>query len=186
LRSISELRRRCLVDESSLDRYRAGRPHRGDRRHCDGFSRWRHDHRQGLDESVIRLPTPKRCVAGVGGPASVPVDTIEALRHWGRPYLGTTRSSTNAVAAHSFLLSRRQPLAPKLSAMRSPAAGVMVARGDLAIECGYERLAEIEEEILWIAEASHMPVIWATAVMDTLAGHEAETLYESLNPGGLG
>lgn len=56
-----------------------------------------------------------------------------------------------------------------LAAMRSPAAGVMVARGDLAVECGYERLAEVQEEILWMAEASHMPVIWATEVMENLA-----------------
>jgi pyruvate kinase len=56
-----------------------------------------------------------------------------------------------------------------LAAMRSPAAGVMVARGDLAVECGYERLAEVQEEILWMAEASHMPVIWATQVMENLA-----------------
>lgn len=56
-----------------------------------------------------------------------------------------------------------------LAGMRSPAAGVMVARGDLAVECGYERLAEVQEEILWMAEASHMPVIWATEVMENLA-----------------
>ena len=56
-----------------------------------------------------------------------------------------------------------------LAAMRSPAAGVMIARGDLAIECGWERLAEIQEEILWICEAAHMPVIWATQVLEGLA-----------------
>jgi pyruvate kinase len=49
------------------------------------------------------------------------------------------------------------------------ASGVMIARGDLAVECGYERLAEVQEEILWMAEASHMPVIWATQVLETLA-----------------
>lgn len=60
---------------------------------------------------------------------------------------------------------------PKLlfSAMASKAAGVMIARGDLAVECGYERLAEVQEEILWAAEAAHMPVIWATQVLETLA-----------------
>jgi pyruvate kinase len=47
--------------------------------------------------------------------------------------------------------------------------GVMIARGDLAIEIGYERLAEVQEEILWISEAAHAPVIWATAVLETLA-----------------
>jgi pyruvate kinase len=56
-----------------------------------------------------------------------------------------------------------------LAAMRSSAAGVMIARGDLAVECGYERLAEVQEEILWMAEASHMPVIWATQVLESLA-----------------
>ncbi len=55
------------------------------------------------------------------------------------------------------------------SAMSSKAAGVMIARGDLAVECGYERLAEVQEEILWAAEAAHMPVIWATQVLETLA-----------------
>jgi pyruvate kinase len=53
--------------------------------------------------------------------------------------------------------------------MHSAAAGVMIARGDLAVECGFERLAEVQEEILWLAEASHMPVIWATQVLETLA-----------------
>ena len=56
-----------------------------------------------------------------------------------------------------------------LSAMGSQAAGVMIARGDLAVECGYERLAEVQEEILWAAEAAHMPVVWATQVLETLA-----------------
>ncbi len=56
-----------------------------------------------------------------------------------------------------------------LAAMASPAAGVMIARGDLAVECGYERLAEVQEEILWACEAAHMPVVWATQVLETLA-----------------
>jgi pyruvate kinase len=56
-----------------------------------------------------------------------------------------------------------------LTAMRSRAVGVMIARGDLAIECGYQCLAEVQEEILWIAEAAHLPVIWATQVLETLA-----------------
>lgn len=47
--------------------------------------------------------------------------------------------------------------------------GVMIARGDLAIEVGYERLAEAQEEILWICEAAHVPVIWATQVLERLA-----------------
>jgi pyruvate kinase len=56
-----------------------------------------------------------------------------------------------------------------LTAMRSRKVGVMIARGDLAVEVGFERLAEVQEEILWACEAAHVPVIWATQVLDTLA-----------------
>jgi pyruvate kinase len=56
-----------------------------------------------------------------------------------------------------------------LMAMRAPCCGVMIARGDLAVECGFDRLAEVQEEILWICEAAHVPVIWATLVLESLA-----------------
>jgi pyruvate kinase len=56
-----------------------------------------------------------------------------------------------------------------LAAMRTHAVGVMIARGDLAVECGYQRMAEVQEEILWISEAAHIPVIWATQVLESLA-----------------
>jgi pyruvate kinase len=56
-----------------------------------------------------------------------------------------------------------------LAAMQNPLVGVMIARGDLAVECGYERLAEVQEELLWMCEAAHLPVIWATQVLESLA-----------------
>ncbi|MEO3758036.1 pyruvate kinase [Mycobacterium sp. B14F4] len=56
-----------------------------------------------------------------------------------------------------------------LTAMRRPRVGVMIARGDLAVEAGYERLAELQEEILWLCEAAHLPVVWATQVLEQLA-----------------
>jgi pyruvate kinase len=56
-----------------------------------------------------------------------------------------------------------------LRLLRNVRCGVMIARGDLAVECGFERLAELQEEILWICEAAHVPVIWATQVLDKLA-----------------
>ena len=34
---------------------------------------------------------------------------------------------------------------------------VMIARGDLAVELGHWRLAEIQEEILWLCEAARVP-----------------------------
>ncbi len=55
-----------------------------------------------------------------------------------------------------------------LSAMSAPSCGVMIARGDLAVECGFERLAEVQEEILWLCEAAHVPVIWATQVLENM------------------
>jgi len=55
-----------------------------------------------------------------------------------------------------------------INGMKDEALGVMIARGDLAVEIGFERLSEIQEEILWICEAAHVPVIWATQVLETL------------------
>ncbi len=53
------------------------------------------------------------------------------------------------------------------AAGRQPMA-VMIARGDLAVEIGFERLAEMQEELMWLAEAAHVPVIWATQVLEQL------------------
>jgi pyruvate kinase len=55
-----------------------------------------------------------------------------------------------------------------LQGMRQEAFGVMIARGDLAVEIGFERMGEIQEEILWICEAAHTPVVWATQVLENL------------------
>lgn len=56
-----------------------------------------------------------------------------------------------------------------LEAMTEKSFGVMIARGDLAVEIGFERLSEIQDEILWICEAAHTPVIWATQVLETFS-----------------
>ncbi|WP_051253973.1 pyruvate kinase [Arenibacter latericius] len=54
-------------------------------------------------------------------------------------------------------------------AMQRPKIGVMIARGDLAVEIGFERISEVQNEILWLCEAAQIPVIWATQVLDTMA-----------------
>ena len=46
--------------------------------------------------------------------------------------------------------------------------GIMIARGDLALEAGYERLSEVQEEILWVCKAAHVPVVWATQVLENM------------------
>ena len=53
------------------------------------------------------------------------------------------------------------------AAGRQPTA-IMIARGDLAVEIGFGRMAEMQEEILWIGEAAQVPVIWATQVLEHL------------------
>jgi len=65
-----------------------------------------------------------------------------------------------------------------LEAMKSRSCGVMIARGDLAVETGFERLAEVQEEILWLCEAAHVPAIWATQVLETLAKQGSATRAE--------
>jgi pyruvate kinase len=56
-----------------------------------------------------------------------------------------------------------------LEAMKHYPVAIMVARGDLGVEVGFERLSEVQEEILWLCEAAHVPVIWATQVLESLA-----------------
>jgi len=56
-----------------------------------------------------------------------------------------------------------------LEAMKHYPAAVMVARGDLAVEVGFDRMVEVQEEILWFCEAAHLPCIWATQVLESLA-----------------
>ena len=53
------------------------------------------------------------------------------------------------------------------AAGRQPTA-IMIARGDLAVEIGFGRTAEMQEEMLWLGEASDVPVIWATQVLEHL------------------
>ncbi len=86
---------------------------------------------------------------------------LEALRQRQGEHLGVIAKIETAGAFHrlpDILLAAlgRQPL------------GVMIARGDLAVEVGPERLTEVQEEILWLAEAAHLPVIWATQVLEQL------------------
>ncbi len=73
---------------------------------------------------------------------------------------------------HGLVLKIETPLAvrnlPALilqAAAHNPTA-VMIARGDLAVELGFARLTEMQEEILWLCEAAHTPVVWATQVLD--------------------
>lgn len=56
--------------------------------------------------------------------------------------------------------------------------GVMIARGDLAVEIGFDRLSEIQEEILWLCAAAQVPVVWATQVLETMVKEGQATRAE--------
>jgi pyruvate kinase len=56
-----------------------------------------------------------------------------------------------------------------LKAMENYPVGVMIARGDLAIEAGWKNFAILQEEIMQLCEAAHLPDIWATQVLENLA-----------------
>lgn len=56
-----------------------------------------------------------------------------------------------------------------LEGMQLYPIGVMIARGDLAIETGWNNIGRVQEEILSLCQASHVPEIWATQVLENLA-----------------
>lgn len=65
-----------------------------------------------------------------------------------------------------------------LEAMKMYPVGVMIARGDLAIETGWKNFASIQEEIMRVCEAAHIPDVWATQVLETLAKKGVPTRAE--------
>jgi pyruvate kinase len=65
-----------------------------------------------------------------------------------------------------------------LKGMQTYPIGVMIARGDLAIETGWKNFASIQEEILRICEAAHIPDVWATQVLENLAKKGVPTRSE--------
>jgi pyruvate kinase len=65
-----------------------------------------------------------------------------------------------------------------LQLMKMPPCGLMLARGDLGVEIGFENLPEAQDEILALAEAAHVPVIWATQVLESMTDHGFPTRGE--------
>lgn len=48
-------------------------------------------------------------------------------------------------------------------------AAIMIAQGDLAVEVGHQRLAEVRHDILGLCEAAGMPVVWAAPILKELS-----------------
>lgn len=118
------------------------------------------------DKDVEDLITVARCADVVGlSFAQQPADVALLQTHLQR--LG--RKDMGVILKIETLQGFENLPSLMLAAMAAPVAGVMIARGDLAVECGHERLAEVQEEILSCTEAAHLPVVWATQVLETLA-----------------
>ncbi|MFC3884624.1 pyruvate kinase [Bacillus songklensis] len=88
-------------------------------------------------------------------------DLRDALERLAAPHLAVVAKIETKDAIHN--LARII-----LEGLNFEGFGVMIARGDLAVEVGFENLAYAQEEILSICRAAHVPVIWATQVLDRL------------------
>jgi pyruvate kinase len=97
-----------------------------------------------------------------------------ALRRIGGGHLGVV------VKIETPQAYRRLP-AIVMAAMRRPGTGLLIARGDLAVECGWAQLARIQEEILMCAGAAHMPVFIATQILEKLNKKGIPTRAEILD-----
>ncbi|MGB0716031.1 MAG: pyruvate kinase [Phycisphaerae bacterium] len=100
------------------------------------------------------------CYSFVNEPADVDafLQAVASRRRVGkRPVIVLKIETQRAVRNLPALLVRSASIHP---------TAIMIARGDLAVEIGFERLAEMQEEILWLCEAAHVPVIWATQVLE--------------------
>src|SRR5215469_11456053 len=89
-------------------------------------------------------------------------DLRSALDKLGRPDIGIVAKIETADAIHNLA----QIL---IAGLELPKFGILIARGDLAVEVGFENLALVQEDILCLCEAAHIPVILATQVLETLA-----------------
>ncbi|HEY5475693.1 MAG TPA: pyruvate kinase [Tepidiformaceae bacterium] len=89
-------------------------------------------------------------------------DVWTELVRLGRSDIGVIAKIENKEAVHNLVRIL-------LVGLTLPAFGVMIARGDLAVEVGFENLAVVQEDILCLCEAAHVPVIWATQVLESLA-----------------
>lgn len=95
----------------------------------------------------------------------------EELKRLGAGHLGIVLKIENRQAFESL---------PRilLESLKATPVGVMIARGDLAVEVGFERLSEVQQEILWLCEAAHVPVIWATQILEGMAKKGAPSRAE--------
>jgi pyruvate kinase len=128
------------------------------------------------DDDLAALPTAVAIADALGFSFVQRAGEVDAL-HDAIAALGPERRPTVVLKIETRLAVRALPSLIVAALRRGPAA-VMIARGDLAVELGFERLAEVQEELLWICEAAHVPAIWATQVLEGVAKHGMPTRAE--------
>ena len=117
------------------------------------------------DKDKTDLEAVVRCADMIGYSFVTAPEDIDRLEAALEPYGDAGRRL-------ALVLKIEQPAAvanlPQLIArgLRHRALSVMIARGDLAAEIGFERVAEMQEEMLWLCEAASIPAIWATQVLE--------------------
>jgi len=142
-----------------------------------GGARIKADKGLNLPDTELRLPALSRADLRALDFVAEHADLV------GYSFVQSLEDMSQLIEQLSVRGARRLPIIAKIETRRAVAnlpeillgtmgrhpLGVMIARGDLAVELGGERMAEIQEELLWICEAAHVPVIWATQVLETLA-----------------
>ncbi len=126
---------------------------------------------------LANLPFVARHADGIGFSFVQSADDVAALQ-------AALAGEREDWAALTLILKIETPRAlanlPEIvvqAASHQPTA-IMIARGDLAVEIGFARLAEMQEELLWLAEAAQLPAIWATQVLENLIKTGAPTRGE--------
>ena len=99
----------------------------------------------------------------------------------GIPYIGAdelaasldsvTPESVRMEAGRQFIRSIDQSISSGQSCVVESTLSGLTIRNSInkAVELGFERISEVQNEILWICEAAHIPVIWATQVLENMA-----------------
>lgn len=125
------------------------------------------------DQSALRFAANHADIVGYSFVQTA--DEMEALH---RTLAGLTRRKLGVIAKiETATAIENLPAIIVRGASQGP-FGVMIARGDLAVEIGYLRLAEVQEELMWLCEAARVPVVWATQVLEGQIKRGAPTRAE--------
>lgn len=129
---------------------------------------------------------------------SVPPVTADDLRHldWGLAHgvdfvglsfvesaddIAHVRALASARGAHPRLIAKieRRRALERIEEIVAAADGVMVARGDLAVETSIEEVPVVQKTIIGLCNASGKPVITATQMLESMIVHTRPTRAEA-------